>query len=165
MRCSQAKKNLTALLDGELDEKSRARIEEHLAGCGACRSEREALERVRHALESVKMPEIESSVSADSILDRARAARRPSRAGQREDRGWRLPGIPAGLRPVAALATGLLVVAIVWGIPFFRSIPLPTDQEVFMAERMELFENLDLISDLSLLEGLEIEEGQGGELS
>lgn len=165
MRCSQAKKHLTAFLDGELDAKRRARIEEHLAGCGACQAERRSLERVRHTLDSLEMPAIESSLSADAILDRARSETRTSRARRNENRGWRPLGFTVGLRPAAALAIGLVVVAVVWGIPFFRSIPLPTEQEVFMVERMELFENLDLISDLSLLEGLETEEGRGGELS
>ncbi len=165
MRCSRVQKDLTAFLDGEVDKKSRARIEEHLAGCDACRLERASLERVRHAMDSLEAPKIESSVSAEAILDRVRSERRPAGARQRADRGWGLLGMPVGLRPAAAVATGMLVVAIVWGIPFLRSIPLPTDQEVFMVERMELFENLDLISDLSLLEGLELEDGQGGELS
>lgn len=165
MRCNRARKHLTAFLDGELDRRLQARIEEHLAGCGACQSERETLEKVRHAMEGLEMPAIEPSVSADAILGRLRSERRRSRPRERGDWSRRLLGVPVGLRPAVALATGLLIVAMVWGIPFLRSIPLPTDQEVYMVERMDLFEDLDVIKDLSLLEGWELEEGGSGELS
>ena len=167
MRCNKAKKYLTALLDGELDEKLRTRIEEHLIGCAACQSERKALERVRDAMERMESPKLEPYVTPEAILDRARSEDRGSGKRERGDRDHSLlGGVPlVGLRPAIAAATGLVVIAMVWLVPFLRSIPLPTDQEIFMVERMELFENLDLIQDLSLLESLEIEEGQGGELS
>ncbi len=165
MRCNKARKDLTAFLDGELDEKTRAGIEAHLAGCSACRWEREALEKVRDAMESVEAPTLGFPVSAEAILDRARAGSRASGSKQREGRGWRVLDLPVGLRPGVAVATGVLLVAAVWGISFLRSVPLPTDQDVLMVEKMELFENLDLIRHLSLLEGLEPEDGQAGELS
>jgi anti-sigma factor RsiW len=167
MRCNKARKHLTALLDGELEEKLRGSIEEHLDGCSVCQSERKALERVRGAMERMEMPELELSVSPEAILDQAGSEDRGS--GKRERKGRDrslLGGAPlVGLRPAIAAATGLAFIALVWLVPFLRTIPLPTDPEVFMVERMELFENLDLIRDLSLLESLEIEEGQGGELS
>jgi anti-sigma factor RsiW len=167
MRCNRTKRHLTAFLDGELDEKLRAGIEEHLSSCATCRSERKALERVRSAMEQMQLPELEPCVSADAILDRARSENRDSGKWEREGRGRSLLGgiSVVGLRPAIAVAMGLGVVAMVWLVPFLRSIPLPTDQEVFMVERMELFENLDLIQDLSLLERLGVEQGQDGELS
>jgi anti-sigma factor RsiW len=159
------KTHLTAFLDGELDEGLSRGIEEHLALCGACHAERQALERVRQAMDGMEMPAFESSLSPDGILDRARSEGRTSRPGKRRDRGWRPMRLTVGLRPAVVLATGLVVAALVWLVPFLRSIPVPTDQEVLMVERMDLFQNLDLIKDLSLLEGLELEEDPGGELS
>jgi anti-sigma factor RsiW len=166
MRCNKAKKSLTALLDDELDEKLRSRIEDHLIGCAACQSERKALERVRDTMGRMETPAFEPSVSPEAILDRVRSEDRVSAEGRRGDRGRSLLGFPwVGLRPSVALVTGLVAIALVWLVPFLRSIPLPSGQEILMVESMELFENLDLIQNLSLLESLETEEGQGGELS
>ena len=44
---------MTALLDGELDERLSADLEAHLAACEACRTERASLERIRHAMDSM----------------------------------------------------------------------------------------------------------------
>ena len=87
MRCNTTKRHLTAFLDGELDEKLRAGIEEHLSRCPACQSERKALERVRNAMEHMQMPELAPSVSVDAILDRARSENRDSGKWERGDRG------------------------------------------------------------------------------
>jgi Ca-activated chloride channel family protein len=47
MNCEQTKEWLLAYLDGQVNERQRAEIEAHLAGCPACAAEREALAALR----------------------------------------------------------------------------------------------------------------------
>ncbi|MGH7064317.1 MAG: anti-sigma factor family protein [Stellaceae bacterium] len=47
MRCEEARPRLDAYIDGELGEAERAALREHLAGCGECGPEAEAVERLR----------------------------------------------------------------------------------------------------------------------
>jgi anti-sigma factor RsiW len=162
MRCKNVNKHLTAFLDGELPNRLRGRLEAHLADCGNCRAERDTLERVRHAMDGMEAPEFTPSVSADAILERARAEirDRDDFPGKRERSRVR-PLLPEGVgwRPAIVLAAGL-VVMVLWAVyPFFKSLPLPTDREMFIAERMELFENLELIEALPMVERLESIEG------
>lgn len=168
MRCKNVDKNLTAFLDGELPNRLRQRVESHLADCANCQAERDALERVRRAVDGMKAPGFVPSVSAEAILERARVeARDPRDSPGKRDRIPGKPFLPAaiGLRPVIALAMGLLVIGLWKVFPILKSLPLPTHQEIHMVERMELFENLELIKELSVVEGLAAEEGHNGELS
>jgi anti-sigma factor RsiW len=169
MRCKKVKKNLTAFLDGELPTRLGQRMEEHLASCADCETDRNALERLRSALEGMEAPAICSSVSAEAILARAGFDPRDVRAlpekrqEGRDMRSW--PSLIIGLRPAVVLATVLVAIGLWRVYPFLKSLPLPTHQEIYMVERMELFEDLELIKDLSLVEGLGAEEGRNGELS
>ena len=43
MRCSEVRKNLSAFLDGEMDEKEQLEIKAHLKDCSSCSRERELL--------------------------------------------------------------------------------------------------------------------------
>lgn len=163
MRCKRARKHLTALLDGELDERFSGKLESHMAECAACRSERKALERVRKALEGLKTPAFERSVAPDVILSRARSGTGGKRARVRKDRDGKIFGMSLGLRHALAMGALAAVVGIAWVIAVQRGGPVSTDREVLMVEEMELFENLDLIRNLVLLEGLEAEAGKQGE--
>ena len=51
MNCSDAARLLNAHADGELDIPTTLAVEEHLAGCAACRRSHESLQAVRAALE------------------------------------------------------------------------------------------------------------------
>jgi len=162
MRCKNVNRHLTAFLDGELPSRLRERMEAHLADCVNCQAERDALERVRRTLDGMEAPPFVTSLSADAILERARTEVRdpgdsPGRAEKLRVRPFRLEAV--GLRPAIALAAGLAVM-VLWAVyPLLKSLPLPTDREMFIAERMELFENLELIEDLPLVERLELAEG------
>ena len=128
MRCNKARKYLTALLDGE-SKKSFGRLQEHLAGCKACRSERKTLQRVRGAMERMEMPEYEPFVSPEAVLDQVGSEHRDSVERRRRDRGRSLLGVPlVGLRPAIALATGMAVIALVWLVPFLRSSRSPPNR-------------------------------------
>ncbi|MBW2409183.1 MAG: DUF2275 domain-containing protein [Deltaproteobacteria bacterium] len=59
MRCSHAKELLSSYLDGRLDKESSIQLEEHLAGCDACRRQMDALAMLVNelrGLEPVKAP-------------------------------------------------------------------------------------------------------------
>src|SRR5438552_1456021 len=60
---------LSAFLDGELDQATRQAVDDHLARCAACRSELEGLERTRDRLRAVRPVEV------------PRALARPAAAG------------------------------------------------------------------------------------
>lgn len=165
MQCKKARRHLTAYLDGELDARLRKEIEDHLAGCGACETERKALERVRQALEDMEMPPFVSSVSPDALLARARSGSRDKGKARKRTRDRRLAGFPLRLRPAVALGTGAAVIGIIWVAASRRPLPVPTAQEFFLVEEMELFENLDLIRNLALLEELEAEASEDGGMS
>ena len=47
MRCEEARRRLDAYIDGELGAAEQASLREHLAGCGECGPEAEAVERLR----------------------------------------------------------------------------------------------------------------------
>ena len=46
MDCEKTRENLDAYLDGELDEREKAAVEEHLAACTGCAAELERLRRL-----------------------------------------------------------------------------------------------------------------------
>lgn len=64
--CEQWEEQLSALLDGELDEAERRALEEHLSGCAACREYLADLTAIREAMEVVPAPE----GFAQSVADR-----------------------------------------------------------------------------------------------
>jgi predicted anti-sigma-YlaC factor YlaD len=59
MKCSQVKRRLSAFLDGEVSEKEKLKISEHLKSCIDCQKELESLSYVSNFLDSLE--EIEPS--------------------------------------------------------------------------------------------------------
>jgi anti-sigma factor RsiW len=73
-KCPKIEALMHAALDGELGERERARFDEHLAACPACRREYEALTRAVAAFEAA--PRLEPSPDfAASVMNRARLAK------------------------------------------------------------------------------------------
>ena len=64
MSCTEAVDNVTAYLEGELSPSRRASLEEHLAGCPACRA---YLEQTRQVIQVLK------GMGPEPILPQARA--------------------------------------------------------------------------------------------
>lgn len=56
MKCNEVQEHLSAWLDGEIPEKLRPRLAEHLAACPDCQAELAALERLDAALADLKAP-------------------------------------------------------------------------------------------------------------
>jgi hypothetical protein len=89
MDCESLIDDRLDVLYGEADRAARARVEEHLAQCGACREEMAGLKRVRHDLKAWTLPE----------------GRGPAFVAPRPARAW-LP-VAAGL--VVAFGAGLVL--------------------------------------------------------
>ncbi len=129
--------DLTALIDGELSELDRARVEEHLAECAPCRAERSLLEGAIRV--SRKVPSIEPSQQLRRDLLNALSA---EPLGLRA-RLHRLLA-PRVLVPAGALfATGLLLVL---AMHRFDLKP-PESEEYAVAERLELLKDYELLSN------------------
>lgn len=120
MKCARASEWLSLYLDGRLDVRRLARLEEHLMGCVACRHELTRLRLMELALReerSVDEPTgltehimrrisaYEAQRASDAALARQRAAARQVARAQ----AWRA----AGARRVLALAVALAAF-IVW---------------------------------------------------
>jgi len=81
-KCPKIKDLMHAALDDELDVEARARFDEHLAACPACRREYEALARAVAAFEAA--PRLEPSPDfAASVMNRARLAKAREARGRR----------------------------------------------------------------------------------
>lgn len=67
---------LQDLLDGRLDEEAQTRVESHLASCGTCREEFDALRRARDAVRALPPPAVPPAVMAELTDSIQRAGRR-----------------------------------------------------------------------------------------
>ncbi|MGV3724632.1 MAG: anti-sigma factor family protein, partial [Actinomycetota bacterium] len=74
MTCEELRDNLDRYIDGELDERTRRRVEEHLPECPACARELKALQQLALATAGV-MPK----VAAPNGFDAAVLSRLPVR--------------------------------------------------------------------------------------
>ena len=90
MKCEEVSKELIAYLDRRANSAERREVEEHLAGCAACRTRAEEFRRVWSVLD--ELPAIEPSFGFDARV-RQRVAAEPQRAmvrdGSCRSRGWR----------------------------------------------------------------------------
>jgi anti-sigma factor RsiW len=128
---------LTALIDGELAELDRVRVEEHLSECAPCRAERSLLEGAIRV--SRTAPSIEPSQQLRRDVLNAISAE-PQRLRARLRRLF----APRVLVPTFALAgMGLLLVLAMHGAG-----PRPFETEEYaVADRLELLEDYELLSN------------------
>ena len=109
MKCESVRHNLSAYLDGELEPSVRARIEQHLAGCEACRTELAQLKEtvgLVASLPRVEAPEafleeINDRLAREALLAQPRP--RPTRR--------RRPGF---LRTASSLAVAAMVLVVAY---------------------------------------------------
>ncbi len=100
--CATIRKWMHAALDDELDEKARARFDEHLAACAACRREYAARVRAVAVLEAA--PRLEPSPTfAAEVMRRARVAKARQARDRRAFKGF-LVGASAAAAAAAAVA-------------------------------------------------------------
>jgi anti-sigma factor RsiW len=129
---------LTALIDGALDEASRARVEAHLAGCGACRAEQARLDATLATLRALPTAPEPSPLFETRLAARLARERRPGLIGRLGAWRWRLAWPTAGL--AAATLAGVLV------------IRHQRADELAMADQLELLENYEVAASLDAVE-------------
>jgi anti-sigma factor RsiW len=151
--CSDFHEILLSDLHGELDPEDRQAWEEHLAGCAACREERE---RTRYLMARVREELSVPGLSREKAGTLSRAIHSRLRA---EGKGWswwkRFIDTPRRLIPAAAAAM-LLVVAVTWFSQenATRRVNRP-DRETTVAVRDgEVIRHLELLEEMDTLRKL-----------
>lgn len=148
MKCEDVSRGLIAYLDGRADAAQRSSVEEHLAGCAACRTRAEEFRKVWAVLDEV--PAVEPSFSFDArVRQRIAAEPRPH---------WYSWFLPA---PRIAFATALLIALAVWvgRIELTNPGTPPTvatiQQEDFNAIKdLGVLENYDVVTKMDALSEL-----------
>jgi len=137
MKCSEHD-DLTAFLDGELDQRRAGEIRAHIAECPRCREEIALLKRSWEALDYLEAAEPPAGFAA-RVRSRARRGRL----------------IPLAAAAAVLLAGGLFYLA--WrthtaGIPENGpELARLSAEERQVIENMDLLENYEILSDLELL--------------
>lgn len=147
-QCIALEYKLIEYLDGHSRPSDRRAVEEHLAGCAACRAHAEELRSVFTALDEV--PAISPSPSFDKTL-RARVAAEPA-----PGRFWNW--VPS---PRLAFAVTTLVVVSVWigSVPRTATPPavssqISTESDFGMIRDLPVLENYDVVSKFDALSEL-----------
>jgi len=149
MNCEQMESHLIAYLDGRASARERREVDQHLAGCAACRSRAEGFRGVWNVLEETPAPE--PSAWFDARL-RQRIAVEPPPGIWTRLAAW-LP------QPRLALASLMLIAVGFWAATASRSqLPAPAaqnpvamseEQNFRMIKNMQVLENYEVLKDLS----------------
>jgi anti-sigma-K factor RskA len=144
-RCVALENTLIEYLDGRARPADRRAVEEHLAGCAACRARAEEFRAVFSALDD--LPALSASPSFDATL-RARIAGEPARR-----RLWNW--VPS---PRLAFAVTALVAMSVWMSSMPRKMAPPaitsqisTEADFGMIRDLPVLENYDVVSKFDAL--------------
>jgi anti-sigma factor RsiW len=132
MKC--VREELTAYLDGALEDLRREAVTRHLEGCGACRAEHDRLASAVAALSALPPPPPPSPGFEARLAARLARERRPGLLARLSAR--RL----AVLAPAAGLAAAVVVTAVA--------------VRQHRATEMDLAANLDLLADLEIAASL-----------
>lgn len=138
MKCEDVAKELIAYLDRRSNSAERQEVENHLAGCAACRTRAEEYRKIWAVLEEV--PVLEPSPGFDARV-RQRVAAEPSP----EWFGWLVP------QPRLAFTLVLLVVLGVW----FARLPQDNSASSGISAQVEP-EQFQVIKDLGVLENYDV---------
>ncbi|HJQ75371.1 MAG TPA: zf-HC2 domain-containing protein, partial [Gaiellaceae bacterium] len=87
MRCGPAQTLMAAAVDGELSPHQRRQLDEHLAGCAACRAEHAATARVLGAVDLLAT-DAEVPVALEQATLRRVRTLAAEEAERRETRWW-----------------------------------------------------------------------------
>lgn len=148
MKCEEVSRELIEYLNRRADSALRRDVEEHLAGCAACRKRAEELRRIWNVMD--ELPAVEPSFGFDARV-RQRVAAQPRRK-------WFELFVP---QPRLALAVGLLIALMV----LVTKLPLnnprttvtttATQQEDFNAiKNLGVLENYDVVTKMDALSEL-----------
>jgi anti-sigma factor RsiW len=148
MKCEEVSNELMSYLDGHASAGARRCIEDHLAGCAACRTRAEEFRKLWSVLDDA--PAIEPSFGFDARL-RQRIAAEPQRP-----RFFGFVPHPRLALSMALLAAMLvLVVKLPTGNPVAQSQSAAAQQEDFNAiKNLNVLENYDVVTKLGALSDL-----------
>jgi anti-sigma factor RsiW len=148
MKCEQVSNELMAYVDGRISAAARRSVEEHLAGCSACRTRANEFRKVWSVLDEA--PAIEPSFGFDARL-RQRIAAEPRRA-----RFFGFVPQPRLALSMALLAAMLvLVVKLPIGNPVTQPQTAAVQQQDFNAiQNLNVLENYDVVTKLGALSDL-----------
>jgi anti-sigma factor RsiW len=148
MSCRKQQKNLSALLDGELDDALAQSLSEHLARCASCQKEKAKLERSMQALGTYAVPS--PSPSFDSDFSRRLRLAKAEQEKARSPRRFLLWGGFATATAAAAIA--------LFALGVWRGGPAAPAQivDVELAQNLELLEDYDVVSSLDILEDFDV---------
>jgi anti-sigma factor RsiW len=150
MKCEKASEELISYLDGKLDQSERSEVQEHLAGCAACRARAEEFRGVWSVMD--EFPAIEPSFEFDARV-RQGVAEEPRRSWS----AWFVP------QARLALAAVLLIALTVWVAkrPASNpsSPPLPgaaaaNEQDFNAIRNLGVLENYDVVTKMDALSEL-----------
>lgn len=143
MKCEDVEKGLIAYLDQRANPAERRKVEEHLAGCAACRTRAEEFRRVSSVLG--EMPAIEPSFGFDARV-RQRVAAEPRQSWF----GWFEP------QARFALSAALLVALTVWVVRLPQMPPSNPVNANPVAVNPSTDQDFDAIKDLGVLENYDV---------
>lgn len=148
MKCEDVSNELMAYVDGRASAGVRRSIEDHLAGCAACRTRAEEFRKTWSVLDGV--PAIEPSFGFDARL-RQRIAAEPQRS-----RFLQFVPQPRLALSMALLAAMLvLVMKLPTGNPVAQPQSAVVQQEDFNAiKNLNVLENYDVVTKLGALSDL-----------
>ena len=146
--------NMTSLIsayaDGQLPEKDRRRVANHLETCDLCRKEYAVIRSIDRLLGGGE-DLTPSPGFAAGFWEKVAATEKAGTMGEWSWFRWR----DWGFRPVWAAAAATIVIA--FGVLLYRQAPVPPDENgdaagLLMAQDMELYEDFEIVQHLELLE-------------
>ena len=158
MKCEDVSNELIGYLERRANSAERREVEEHLAGCAACRARAEEFRAISNLMG--EMPAIEPSLGFDARI-RERVAAEP----QRRWFTWMVP------QPRLALAAVLLIALTVWVEKLPPSNPVtlaPTtnaatsDQDFDAIKDLGVLENYDVLTKFDALSQTPSPDSNGG---
>jgi anti-sigma factor RsiW len=150
MKCERVSEKLISYLDGKLDQSERREVEEHLAGCAACRTRAEEFRGVWSIMDEFRA--IEPSFEFDARV-RQRVAEDPRHSWF----AWFVP------QARFALAAVLLIALTVWvakrpasnpSLPPLPGAAAANEQDFNAIRNLGVLENYDVVTKMDALSEL-----------
>ena len=138
--CSEVRPLVSALVDGEVDDLQRARIEKHIRGCARCREFELFLRRVSRVMKAGASAEGASSPKTVPARTLAHEVRRTR--GEARRASWRSSAVGAAI--AAALSLGMVIGGLgMWTLNQADAPEGESVQNQRSMPRVELVEKLD----------------------
>lgn len=143
---------------GELEQRDRVALKEHLKGCEGCRQEQERLVRllelIKETMPSPELSQVQSRRMTGSVVRELKE--------KQEKTWWRTWRMTRGYRAVSALAAACLIVFVISWFSIKTLKQSPPSQTMFAqgtehslnGEDIEVIENLEFLEQMDVLNKL-----------